>query len=253
MNAKQADRLGASIGLLVEKERYDDAYGALSTVLAERTPFRYLDRIGGELGRASLPQVNAFLERIARDRTEGGWVVIASALGRQMDRDFRGALARCRGYVVAADVWYGADIPGERVPGPALVCDFERALAELGPWRAAENRWVRRTVGVAAHFWSKRSRGAGELAPRAEALLEFLEPMFEEWEMDAAKGVGWGLKTLGRYYPGLITDWLVEQVVHRQRRHRALMVRKAVTYLSDEQRDRIRESLAVAHPRPRLA
>ena len=244
MNVREADQLGSRIGLLVEGGRLDEAHALLRPVLAERTPFRYLDRIGGKVGEAWLPQANAFLEGIFRDRTEGGWVVIASALGRQMERDFSGALARCRGYVVAADVWYGADIPGERVPGPALVGDFEAALAELRPWRADGNRWVRRTVGVAVHFWAKRSRGAPELAPQAEALLGFLEPMFEEWDMDAVKGVGWGLKTLGRHYPGLVADWLVEQVEHQRRRHRALMVRKAVTYLPDEERDRIQERKA---------
>lgn len=61
--------------------------------------------------------------------------------------------------------------------------------------------------------------------------------MFEEWEMDAVKGVGWGLKTLGRHYPDLVADWLAQQVVHRRRCHRALMLRKATTYLSDERGD----------------
>lgn len=239
MNAKEADRLGTRIGVLVEDEAPDEAYAVLSPVLAERTPFRYLDRIGGAVGKGSLPEVNALLERIARDRTEGGWVVIASALGQQVERDFSGAFARCRVYVVAADVWYGADIPGERVPGPALVHDLESALAELGPWREDANRWVRRAVGVAVHFWAKRSRGAPALEPQAEALLGFLAPMFEEWEMDAVKGVGWGLKTLGRTYPDLVTEWLVEQVIHLRRHHRALILRKATTYLTEEQRARV--------------
>jgi hypothetical protein len=106
----------------------------------------------------------------------------------------------------------------------------------LAPWREDANRWVRRTVGVAVHFWAKRSRG--EHAAEAKGLLTFLEPMFEEWNMDAVKGVGWGLKTLGRHYPDLVADWLAQQLVHRQRRHRALMLRKALTYLSDEQRAR---------------
>ena len=56
--------------------------------------------------------------------------------------------------------------------------------------------------------------------------------------MDAVKGAGWGLKTLGKYYPDIMADWLAKQVVFRHRRHRALMLRKALTYLSDEQRDR---------------
>jgi hypothetical protein len=125
------------------------------------------------------------------------------------------------------------------VPGPALLASFEPALVQLGPWREDEDRWVRRAVGVAVHFWAKRSRGAPELGSKAGALLGFLEPVFEDWELDAAKGVGWGLKTLGRHYPDLVADWLVEQVVQRKRRHRALMLRKATTYLSPEQRARV--------------
>jgi 3-methyladenine DNA glycosylase AlkD len=165
--------------------------------------------------------------------------VLGNALGQQLERDFAGAFDRCRDYVAAADVWYAADILGERVPGPALLTRFEPALGRLAAWREDENRWVRRTVGVAVHFWAKRTRGVPEETPQAETLLAFLDPMFSEWNLDATKGVGWGLKTLGRYYPDLVADWLAEQVVHRQRRHRALMLRKAQTYLSHEQRTRV--------------
>jgi hypothetical protein len=53
--------------------------------------------------------------------------------------------------------------------------------------------------------------------------------------MKAAKGVGWGLKTLGKHYPDLLVEWLPRQL---PRRHRAVMERKALTYLSEEQRQR---------------
>jgi len=236
MKTKEARELGKRIAALVQAGQPDKAYALLAPMLAERTPFRLLDRIGEAVGAGPLDATNAFLERVAADRTEGGWVVIASALGGQLDRDPVDAFARCREYIIAADVWYAVDILGERVPGPALVADFQPALDLLAPWREDANRWVRRTVGVAVHFWAKRSRGVAEHIVQAEALLAFLEPMFEEWEMDAVKGVGWGLKTLGRHYPDLVADWLAQQVVQRQRRHRALMLRKALTYLSDEQR-----------------
>lgn len=35
-----------------------------------------------------------------------------------MERDFSGAFARCQQFIIAADVWYGSDILGERLPGP---------------------------------------------------------------------------------------------------------------------------------------
>ena len=207
----------------------------LSPVLAERTPFDMLRRIGGPVGGGPLEPVNGFLERVAADETMGGWVIIASALEAQLERDLPSAFACCRAYIVAADAWYAADTLGEGVPGRALVRQFRPALDLLAGWREDANPWVRRAVGVAVHHWAKRSRGAAEHTDRAGALLDLLTPMFEEWEMDAVKGVGWGLKTLGKHYPDLVASWLAEQM---GRRHRAIMRRKALTYLSKEQRAR---------------
>lgn len=238
MKTGEARELGRQIAAQVAEGRTEAGYGLLAPVLAQRTPFRLLGIVGAAVGAGPLAPVNAFLERIAAEGTEGGWVVIGCALGQQLDRDLVGALARCRHYIVAGDVWYAADILGERVPGPALVVDLEPALAHLAPWREDANPWVRRAVGVAVHFWAKRSRGAAELRPCARALLDLLEPMFDEWEMDAAKGVGWGLKTLGKHYPNQVADWLAEDVVPHQRRHRAVMLRKVLTYLSEAQRAR---------------
>ena len=238
MKTKEARELGQRLAMLVQAGQIAQAYDRLSPVLAERTPFPMLGHIGEAVGAGPLEAMDAFLEHIAVDRTEGGWVVIGGALGRQLGRDLEGALTRCRGYIIAGDVWYAADILGERVPGQALVAHFQPTLDLLAPWREDANRWVRRAVGVAAHFWAKSSRGAAEHRAQAETLLAFLEPMFEEWDMDAVKGVGWGLKTLGKTYPDLVANWLAQQIVPSRRRHRTLMLRKALTYLSDEQRAR---------------
>jgi 3-methyladenine DNA glycosylase AlkD len=244
MKSQEARELGERIAALVRARQPLKAYALLAPVLAQRTPFPILERIGEAVGVGSLKTVNAFLECVAAAKTEGGWVVIGKALGGQLDRDCTGAFARCRSYIIAADVWYATDILGERVPGPALATDVQSALALLAPWREDANRWVRRAVGVAVHFWAKRSRGAPEHVLQAKMLLNLLEPMFEEQDTDAIKGVGWGLKTLGKHYPDLVADWLAHQVVHRHRRPRALMLRKALTYLSEERRARATGSTA---------
>jgi len=229
VNTSQARETGKRILEHLETRHVEVAYTLLAPILAGRTPFRLLDVIGSEAGQGGLEPVNVFLEAIAARKTMGGWVVIASALGAQLSRDLPGAFERCRNYVVAAEIWYATDILGERVPGPALVTDFDRALAHLEAWRRDTNGWVRRTVGVAVHFWAKRSRGAVEFSTRAGRLLTLLEPMFEDGDMEAVKGIGWGLKTLGRHYPELLAEWLKRQLA---RPHRALMSRKAMTYLS---------------------
>ena len=235
MKAQEATGLGGRLSSLIRAGQIHSAYALLAPVLAERTPFTTLDRIGEALAGSPLEGVNLFLEHIAAEKTMGGWVVIGSALGTQLSRDPAGVFDRCRSFILLADIWYGTDILGERVPGPALVTDFQSSLALLAPWREDAHRWVRRAVGVAVHFWAKRSRGKKEFLPQGEALLAFLEPIFEEREVDAIKGVGWGLKTLGRYYPDQVADWLAEQIGNRHRKPRAMMVRKATTYLSGAQ------------------
>jgi 3-methyladenine DNA glycosylase AlkD len=238
MKVKEARDLGEKIATRVNAGEVGRAHALLEPVLAERTPFAKLDLIGEAVGSGPLEPVNAFLEHIGARKTEGGWVVIGKALGQQLERDLHGALERCQKHIVSADVWYGADILGERVPGPGLVAIFEPTLELLAPWREDEDAWIRRTVGVAVHFWAKRSRGAEELAPRARILLNFMEPMFEELETSAVKGVGWGLKTLGKHYPDLVAEWLAEEIVPSERQYRAMMLHKAVTYLSEAQRAR---------------
>jgi hypothetical protein len=233
MKIQEARDLGDQISALILSSRIEDAYALLSPLLLTRTPFRLLDAIGAHVrGEA----VNAFLDRIGAERTEGGWVVIASALRQQIGGDLAGAFGRCRGYVAAADVWYGTDIFGERVPGPALVTQFDAALVGLAPWREDPDRWIRRMVGVAVHYWTKQAHGAGQYLAQVGALLDLLAPMFTEKDTDVVKGVGWGLKTLGRYYPEPVCDWLVQQSA---RPHRALMMQKATTYFPAELRQRV--------------
>ncbi len=99
--------------------------------------------------------------------------------------------ARDLGQRIVGDFWYVPDILGERVPGPALVANFGPSLELLVPWRKDDNRWVRRAAGVSVHFWAKRSRGAAELGDKAKKLLNFLKPLFEDWNIDAVKGIGW--------------------------------------------------------------
>lgn len=239
LTPQEARQLGRRLSKMVDAGQTDEAFAVLTPVLASRTPFRILGVLGQAIGAADRERADVLLEQIARDKNEGGWAVIGAALGERLVQDMPGSFVRCRAYIIAADVWYACDIFGERVPGPALVADFDQALRLLSDWRSDDNPWVRRTVGVAGHFWIKRAHAAAQLVPQAKKLLEFLEPMFEERHSEAIKGVGWALKTMGKFYPDLVVEWLEVQVVGLQRKPRALMLRKALVYLSDEQRTRI--------------
>jgi hypothetical protein len=197
-----------------------------------------LELIGEPVGAGPVESTCSFLDVVAAESTEGGWVVIGSALREQLDRDLPGAIRRAREYIIVADVWYATDIIGERVPGQALVDSFDPALEQLVPWRCDPNKWVRRAVGVAVHLWAKRSRGAPSSEPHAKTLMDFLEPLISDWDLEAVKGTSWGLKTLGKYYPEALTNWLVENLPE-QPRTRMMVRRKPLMFLSEEQRERV--------------
>jgi hypothetical protein len=231
MKIQEAREIGNSIAGLVTTRQYNIGTRVLSPILAEKTPFRLLDVIGAQIGNASFREVNPFLDRIAGESTMGGWIVIASALRQELSVDLPVVFNLCCQYVESADVWYATDSFGERVPGPALVTYFDQAITQISPWRDNPNRWIRRMVGVAVHYWAKQAHGDRIYLEKVNSLLDLLEPMFTERNQDAIKGVGWGLKTLGKFYPDIMADWLTRQI---DRPHRTLMLRKAGKYLPPE-------------------
>ena len=169
MNAREATELGQRIAALVETGNPEGAYGLLAPVLAERTPFRLLGRIGEAVGAGPLEAVDPFLEHIAAEKTEGGWVVIGSALGQQLGRDPAGAFAQSRTFIIAADVWYGADILGERVPGPGerlpALADVAGPLARGRQPLGAPHRRRRRAL-----LGQTLARGGGTCCPGRRAV-----------------------------------------------------------------------------------
>jgi len=239
MKVREAQALGLRISALLRTDSVESAYELLIPVLSERTPFAALRRIGSEIGHNPLERIDPLLKRIAEAQTVAGWPVISGALAARLGQDLSGSLQRCRIFIMEGAVWYAADTLGEWVIGQAWVDHFDPALDLIAPWREDRNNWVRRAVGTSIHYWAKRSWGKEEFTHQAILLLSFLEPMFEEQQVEVVKGIGWALKTLGKYYPNLVTAWLNQQVVQRQRPYRPLMLRKAMTYLSKEQKNNV--------------
>jgi 3-methyladenine DNA glycosylase AlkD len=238
MNLQEARELGGRVAKLVHSGETEGAMALLSPILTQRVKFPLLGEMGKKIGEGPLETTNAFLPHIAATEAEGGWPIIGMALNAQLGRDLAGAMARSRGFIIEGDVWYCADILGERVPGPGLLTNFEPVFNILKTWRGDENRWVRRTVGIATHYWAKRAKGNPKMIDQVKQMLNLLAPMFTEWEIDVVKGVGWGFKTIGQYYPELLTDFLATDIVPAERKHRAIMLRKALKFLTPEQRAR---------------
>jgi len=239
MRKQEAVNIGKQIRIYLERGAPDEAFRVVFPLLNQRIPFPRLEDIGQAIVLPHLEEMKSFLDHIAATRSEGGWVIIATVLRCYLDTSLAAALHLARDYVVLADVWYACDIFGERVPGTALLKNFRHSLVLLDPWRNDPNPWVRRTVGVAIHYWAKRTKGQSAFISQAQTLLDFLIPLFEEQEMKALKGIGWALKTMGRYYPEVTAQWLLQEVHFHQRKPRALMLKKAITYLPPHLRTQV--------------
>jgi len=232
-NTVHARAFAAELAALVSGGENTRAMSALSPVITDKNPFRLLDILGKCISSCPADHLLPFLDAVAQTHAEGAWVVIASALRGCQAQSLASRLEKAQSYIIMADIWYGADIFGERVPGPFLLSDFNTTLSLLTPWGEHPNPWVRRVIGVAAHFWAKRTRAHPDSAGQARQLLEFLSPLLEERDIRAAKGIGWGLKTLGRYYPDFAANWLREQIIIQNRHPIAVVRRKALTFLPE--------------------
>jgi 3-methyladenine DNA glycosylase AlkD len=241
MKAAEARALGQRIRrMLLSTGAEAGAIRLLGPTLASRISFPILEIVGEAICAETPPlrPVLKLLDLIAATDAEGGWVIIGSVLRQLLPSNVAESLRRCRRYVVKADVWYAADILGERVVGAMLLIDFDQAIERLAPWREDPNRWVRRALGAGIHNYAKRSSASAKKA-EARAALRFLEPLLAEREVDAIKGLGWGLKTLGKHHPDIVADWLAENAARSDLKIHRVMLRKAVTYLGAAQRCRV--------------
>ncbi len=233
-SSAEARAFGKQTAELLAAQGCDTALARLNEILCERTPFRLLDLAGAQFAAADHDAVDRLLDAIAAQRSEGGWVVIAAVLRERLPIQLSETLTSARRFILQADVWYACDTLAERVPGQALVDHFQAALDCLSDWRSDTNFWIRRAAGVAGHFWFKRAHGDAGLESRARQLLEFYSPMLAESDFEAAKGVGWALKTCGRYYPALACNWLEEELLEKKHVPAAVIRRKALLYLPAE-------------------
>ena len=62
-------------------------------------------------------------------------------------------------------------------------------------------------------------------------------PRICERDVRILKGIGWGFKTFGRYYPDLLVPYMKTQI--GSKRISAVIIRKCVTYLDEVSRNEI--------------
>ena len=224
----------------IESEQINKVWDELLPVLNERTSFQMLDMIGSKIGERILSNKDNYLhffDLLSNKKLMGGYVVIAQALISLLQDDCRKCFVKAKEYMLKGDEWYVCDTFGERVLGYAMIGHYDKTQSLFQEFICDDNHWVRRSVGVAAHFFAKRCKGNKRDAKKAAEILELLTPQICEQDIRILKGIGWGFKTLGRYYPELLVPYMKTQI--GSKRISAVIIKKCVTYLDEVSRNEI--------------
>ena len=136
---------------------------------------------------------------------DGSTVVAGKLLQLQLPDGPTQALALAVDGIIKGDTWYHCDHLGERVFGHGLLTQFEAVLPRLREYLGHENSWVRRAVGVAGHYATKK----GLPAPQVQTVLRLLLTEAASSDYQVQRGIGWGLKTIAKFHPDMVQAALV--------------------------------------------
>jgi 3-methyladenine DNA glycosylase AlkD len=234
---EEINQIAEKVVSLTSAGNTEAAFCMLKQILDRKCPFAKLDSVGRKIGQSGVgqPQFFEIFDKIIDYNAMGGFVIVGRALIYFLPENFGEVMEKSSEYIIKGDKWYVCDIIGERSLGQALVDYFDETLPWLEKFLKDSNKWVKRSVGVALHFFSKRVLDEPE---KTEKLLDLIEPHMEEKQIDFVKGIGWGLKTIGRHHPDLLVQFLKRQIDLKKNVSK-LMMRKAVTYLEEEKKAEI--------------
>ncbi len=239
MNRKWARSTAERLVDAINREDQEEFWSLLNPVLDAKVPFPLLDEIGrllGEAGKHDPSRYFGVFDTIIASDKMGGYVIVGQALSAFLETELEASINKATETVTKGQKWYVCDIVGERVLGQALVDYFESAIPVLTRKTALEEQEVRRSIGVAVHFFAKRRPKDIE---RMKQLLQLLAFMVEDRRVFVVKGVGWGLKTIGKHQPKLVEDFLKE--ILETKRISKLMLRKATTYMDEKTKEKLVE------------
>lgn len=133
----------------------------------------------------------------------GSYVLAGKILQSRITEHYSESFSKACEYIILGDKWYVCDIIGERVMGHGLLTQPEKTIPVLKKLALNENKWIVRSVGVAAHYAAKKSLPQ-EYCDRVFTLLL---SHANTTDFHTKKGIGWGAKTIAKFHPDIIKKY----------------------------------------------
>ncbi|MBB1645326.1 DNA alkylation repair protein [Sphingobacterium sp. UME9] len=139
-------------------------------------------------------------DRLIATTEMGSYVLTGIILQQRLTEHFEESIHKACIYITMGNQWYVCDIIGERVLGHALLTSPKKAIPLLEELAHHPDKWILRTIGVATHYAIKK----GLPATCVDTLLKLLVSLSNKTDFHVKKGIGWGAKTIAKFYPELV-------------------------------------------------
>jgi hypothetical protein len=170
-------------------------------LLAHKVKFPLLEYVANQLYHCiPQPEQLAVVEKLADYVQDGSSVIAGKILQLRLPHNLPEAFKQATHNIIKGDAWTHCDHIGERVFGHGALTHFDEALPHLTTLLQHDNQWVRRAVGVAGHYATKK----GLPTTSVEPLLDLLMTQANSKNYEVQRGVGWGLKTIAKFHPHLM-------------------------------------------------
>lgn len=173
-------------------------------LLQKKVKFPLLE-YGAKLMAAQIPlkEQPQIIDAIVKLNEIGSYVLAGTLLQLHLEKGINKPIQQASDYIVLGDAWYVCDIVGERVMGHALLTEPDKTIPVLKKLATHENKWLVRSVGVATHYATKK----GMKKINAEEMFKLLFSLSHVTEFHTKTGVGWGVKTIAKFHPDIITKY----------------------------------------------
>jgi hypothetical protein len=173
-------------------------------VLKKKVRFPLLGYFAEELFAMIPPDRQVeFSDRIVELDEIGSYTIAGKLLQLRLKKNLTQSFKKAEEYIKKAGKWYACDIIGERVFGHGLLLWPEKTLPFLRKLAKHDDKWMVRSVGVAAHYAIKK----GLPKKQVETLFLILLGLSGTTELHTKKGIGWAAKTTAKFYPDLIQKY----------------------------------------------
>ncbi len=142
----------------------------------------------------------SFLDKIISLDEIGSYVLAGKILQLRAEKYYSESINKACEYIISGDKWYSCDIISERVMGFSLLKYPIKTIPILRKLALNKNKWIVRSVGVAAHYAVKKGLDKNH----TEKVFLLLIENAVTTDFHTKKGIGWGAKTIAKFHPELI-------------------------------------------------